>query len=386
MKRCLSIAVVSLVAGLLAGVANAQEKVATTQAATTQAANASGADVFAATGLSKKTDVMAGAEEATKAMMDAFKASGKKPGAVIFLERVAEPGKFAGKGKQIGDKVKELAGGAPTFGHGGTSEYGLTLGADVKDKDSTFLVLGIAAPGLEAKGYATGGKIEYSYPAEKRPDDVEKAKQWEQDVAKEKVLRETAKTRGKQLGAMIPKLSKPGVVVFMGALHNNWHVTFLEGLREAVGEKTPVIGGVGRWDDYVYNNGDPVKTADGKDAPAGQLAVVIQGDMQVVLAGAVCEDKYKKEGVAATIEAVAKKGLAGLNGKKPAAVIAFSCVTLLRDSKVMDPSVLYAQMSKLYGPTTPLFGCFCGGEAGTANDGKFTAGGDRFMTAVIAEK
>lgn len=342
-------------------------------------------DLFAATGLSKDTDVMAAAEEATAAMMEQFRAAGRTPAAVIFLERVVGSGQFRNKGQDIGDRVKRAAGGVPTFGHGGVDVYGLTFGPDVRNEESTFLVLGLAGANLQVRGYATGGKIEYSYPSSQRPEDPERAAQWEREVAREKELRQAALTRGRQLGEQIPRLEKPGLILVLGALHNNWHVTFVEGIREALGQDVPIVGGVGKWDDYVYNDGTPLADASGKPATAGQLAVVIQGDMQVSLAGEVCPDKYKPEGVQATIGRVTEQSLAPLGGQTPDVVLAFSCVTLLRDSKIMDPSVLYAPLRQAYGEQASIFGCFCGGEIGQSGD-EFSAGGDRLMVAVLADK
>ena len=247
--------------------------------------------LFAATGVSKNPDVMAAAEEATKAMMGAFQAARRKPTAVIFLERVTAPDTFKGRGQLIGDKVKQLAGGAATFGHGGVGTYGPALTADLKDKDSSFLVLGLGGANLDVKGYAVGGTIQYSYASETpRPTDPAKLPQWEKDIARENTLRQVCRDKGAALGHTIPAatLAKPGVILLLGSLHNNWHATFLEGFRLAVGDKTPVVGGVGLWNDYVYNDGQPVKDPDGKESPIGQMAIVIRGDIRVSLAGQAC--------------------------------------------------------------------------------------------------
>ena len=88
----------------------------------------------------------------------------------------------------------------------------------------------------------------------------------------------------------------------------------------------------------------------------------------------------------AAIDAVTAKALAGLGDKKPAAVLAFSCVTLLHDSKINDPGVIYARLAKGLGAATPVLGCFCGGELGTDNAGSFSVGGDRLMLAALADK
>jgi len=341
--------------------------------------------VFAATGLSTESDVMAAAEEATRAMMARFQAASRKPGAVIFLERVANPGGFAAKAGQIGGRVKELAGGVPTFGHGGVDTYGVVLGPDVKDGQSTFLVLGIDAPSLDVRGYAVGGQIQYDYVSERpRPEEPAAARKWEQGVLREIQRRDAARQRGRDLGEMIPPLRQGGFILLLGALHNNWHVTFLDGLREKVDPRVPMLGGVGRWQDYVYNDGQGLTDTAGRPTSVGQLAIVVQGQMKVALVGARAADTSRLAAVQAMIADVAGESRQKL-GQNPAAAVAFSCVTLLRNTKVMDSGVFHAALAQAYGADTPIVGAFCGGELGIDSAGAFSAGGDRFMVLLLGE-
>lgn len=337
--------------------------------------------VFAAVGLSKNADALLAAEQASRQMMDQFTAAGRKPAAVLFLERVAKSGNK--KGQQIGDTVKKLAGGAPTFGHGGCDVYGLTWGADVKHQESTFMVLGLDAPNLVARGSAVGGRINYSYPKKDKPKEAEKVAKWESDWANEREYRQLARQQGAALGAKVSKLSKPGFVLVLGALHNNWHMTFMEGLRSAAGDDVPVIGGVGSWDDFVYCDGESLVDRNGNATVVGQIAVAIEADWKVVLAGEVCQDTHKRAVAEATIDSVLAKVADQFKEKKPAALLAFSCVTLLRDNKTMDPSAYYPKLQAVAGDT--IFGCFCGGELGITNDGSFTVGGNRFVVAAVGE-
>lgn len=333
---------------------------------------------FAATGTwtaepdAKDLDPVAAAEAATKDMMAKFAKAGKTPKAVIFLERVKDlPPQ---KGKAIGDKVKATAGGAATFGHGGAGTYGVTM-ADVADQAPTFMVIGLAGDELDVAGYLSEGGIQYSYINKKTRDAAEAGDEKAQsEVEKEKALRETCFAKGKALGEQVKPLEKTGFVVLLGALHNNWHVTFAEGFVDGFNTETPLVGGVGKWNDYVYNDGQ---------CAVGQLAITVQGDLKVAAAGKAAKDTWKKAVLQSEMAEIKKATDAKLGETKPEVLLTFCCVTRLRNPK-LSPADKLSDLRTLWGQDVPIFGGFCGGEIGWDLDGKLTAGGDRLTVIAVA--
>jgi hypothetical protein len=329
-------------------------------------------DEGAAKEASKALDPVVAAEAATKDMMAKFEAAGKTPSAVIFLDRVKES-RFHG-GKDVGDKVKEIAGGAATFGHGGCGTYGVTM-SDVKDKTPTFMVIGLAGEGLDVQGYLSEGKINYTYLSK---DIRKKAEAGDAEAQKkvedEKALREACFSKGKALGEAIVPPGKSGFVMLLGAMHNNWHVTFTEGFVESFGTETPLVGGVGKWDDYVYKDGESAR---------GQMAIVIQGNLKIAAAGVNGANTWKKQILQSEMAQIHKKVDETLGETQPEALLTFCCVTRMRNPK-LNPADKLKDLRTLWGQDVAIFGGFCGGEIGWDLEGKMTAGGDHLTVMAIA--
>ncbi len=356
---------------------------------------------FAATGLSKRKDVLAAAGEATDLMMGKFKAAGRTPKAVIFIERV-EGIKIYGedKGKfhiphDIGALIKDKAGGAKVYGSGGAGTYGITWG-DLRDGDSSFIVMGLTGKDLEVDGYADGGILQFSYPGVNTYKGMQAGDPvaWETQ-RREKVQRAACHAAGAQHAAQIPILRKPGFIFVMGGLHNNWHVTYFNGMRDMLPVRTQMIGGVGQWEDYVYCDGLKLhnKMIAADECVAGRLAVVVQGtDFDCYAMGGESVNKFDEEAIDRHTSDVARRMRHHLEGRKPDALVAFSCVTRLRDPKIMDPAVLTRMMHRHFagvdaaGSDMELFGCFCGGEVCLTIEGDYTVGGDRLAAVGIVGK
>jgi hypothetical protein len=314
---------------------------------------------------------------ATEKMMAKFKAVGKTPKAVIFIERI--PLLTKNSGKRIGDTVKETAGGVPTYGTGGAGVYGITFGDEIENSSPTLMVIGLTGKDLDVKAYTDLGRVNYIYTnsstRKKAKAGDAKAKA---SLEKETQLRKECKTRGMKLGKQISAL-KNGFVIYIGAIHNDWHKTYAEGMKETMPKGTLMIGGVGKWDDYVYDNGK---------CGIGIMTITVQGsDFDFATFGSSAgKAKYNIPGVKGHTKTVSDKVIAGLNGQKPDVVIGFSCVTRLRDSKVMHPKIFNADMKKNLGENVVLFGNYCGGEIYLDKDGNLDAGGDRLTIVGIKGK
>jgi hypothetical protein len=357
---------------------------------------------FAATGLSKKQDVMKAAAEAVAAMMAKFDAAGKKPKAVLFIERV-EGVKIYEQDKDkfhiphdIGRLIKEATGGAKVYGTGGAGTYGITWGHDLRDGDSSFMVLGLTGKDLEVEGYVDGGILQFSYPGVNTVKGMREgdATCWETQ-RREKVQRAACRAAGRELAQQIPLMTNPGFIMVMGGLHNNWHVTYFEGMRAVLPVRTPMIGGVGLWEDYVYCDGRKFhnKTIAADECVAGRLAVVVQGtDFDCYAMGGESVNKFDEDAIDRHTSDVARRLLHHLDDRTPDALIAFSCVTRLRDPKIMHPAVLTKMMHRHFAGAKDgvsdmeLFGCFCGGEVCLTIENDFTCGGDRLAAVGLVAK
>lgn len=354
---------------------------------------------FAATGFSNSTEVMVAAAEATDAMMVKFRTAKKTPKAVLFIERVKDfviphdqPDKFH-LANAIGRTIKDHAGGAKVFGTGGAGVYGITWGRDLKDGDSSFMVMGLTGSDLEVDGYTDAGYFHASAPGDST---LRLAREghplgWE-TIYREKIQRQTCRLHGQYMGRLLPPvLPKPGFIVLMGALHNDYHVTYLEGMKQDFAPKTSMIAGVGHMTDYIYCDGFEMHDRTGAAGPTvnGRLAVTICGsDFDFAVFGGECVNKSDAASIDRHTADVAGRLIERLGGP-PQAMIAFSCVTRLRDSKVMDPAMLTAGMIRHFfrgDEKGELFGCFCGGEAALVPDVGFTAGGDRLVAVGMRAK
>jgi hypothetical protein len=325
---------------------------------------------LAAVGYSDAADPLVAAEAAGGAAVRQFHDAGVTPVAAVFLERLA--GVTAADGAKIGGRVKQAVG-VPTFGHGGVGAYGLTWQA-AKRGDGGLAVLLLGGRGLDVKGYAVGGRIEYDY-----SDDPAKA-------AKVRQLRDACAQRGDALGRQVPESPRPGLVLVLGALHDDWHVPFMTALHKRLPAGVPLVGGVGKWDDYVYLDGREMTDAGGKPTQVGQLAVVVQGSLRVAVCPVMARDKGKPavvlaEGLDACRDVRKRLGAAG---PPPGLVLAFSCVTRLDDAKLPGPAEELANIREVLGPAVPVFGCFCGGEVGTDVEGRLSVGGDRLVICGVA--
>jgi len=353
---------------------------------------------FAATGVSTNDDLMKAASEATSAMMKKFDAAKKKPKAVIFIERIKgfeikvdQKEKF-NVPYDLGSAIKKASGAAKVFGTGGCGTYGITWGRDIKDEQSSFMVIGLTGADLDVQGFVDSGKLQASGPS---LDAVNAARKgdpqgWE-EIRRERIQRYSCRLSGEQLGHQIGLPAKPGFIIVMGAVHNSYHVTYAEGLRYAIPPRVPFIGGVGQWEDYVYCAGLKFKDriGGGNDTVCGRMALSITGtDFDFSVFGAEAVNKFSQEAIDRHTADTARRVREGLGGAVPDAMIAYSCVTRLRDSKVMDPKVLTAMVDKYFfdGQQGELFGCFCGGEFYVGMWGDATAGGDRLVCAAMKAK
>jgi len=289
---------------------------------------------LAAVGHSHNADSAAAAGEATKQALTRSEAAAVRPAAAVFLGR-------AGAAGEVGGRIKELAG-CPTFGQGGTGAGGLT-------------VLLLAGEGLSVRGFAAGGEIDHD-----DADDPAKA-------VRVRRLREACAERGDALARQLPKLTRPGVVLLLGAMEGDWLATFVTAFHKRLGTGVPVVAGAGTWGDRIY--------LDGRDVGTGQLAVVVQGDLRVAVEPLTPADPWDAQAVAGEVEQAARKVHHRLGPARCGLVLAFHDTSF----RVAD-----ATFDSVFGADVPAFRCGFLSQAGTDAQGKLSAGTARLVLCGVA--
>jgi len=329
---------------------------------------------FAAVGRSHKADALAAAEEATSQALSRFRDSGARPVAAVFLQR---SGASAEHGPRIGHRIRQLAG-VPTFGHatkrGQATFFSPPLDRSPQDTDgrksslSPFLtVLVVGGEGLEVEACATGGEI-----AHDAGDEAARA-------AKVRTLRRACAQRGEALGRQIARLKPAGLVLLLAALEDDWHASFYTALHKQLGGGAAVIGGVGTWDDYVYLDGRQLTDAAGRETAVGQLALVIRGDLRVVVQPVTLSNRWSSTAVLNETRQACADVLSRLAPAAPGLILAFGC----REA-VPEAAAGPAALRDAFGPDVPIFACPCGGQVGTDAEGRLCVGADRLVICAVA--
>jgi hypothetical protein len=363
---------------------------------------------MAAAGVSTNRDAVQAAEQATRSMLAKFRDRERRPSAVIFLERSGAVGahSFAqpartGNGVAVGDAIRKLAG-VSTYGTGGAGGVrGVTWWAK-QDFEPTVLVLGLSGADLAVRAYfvpaRTPGPRDESAPALAAAPRDEAA----------------ARRQGESLGRQVPALGGTGFALLLGGLAAELCTPYAGALREALRADVPLVGALGWPGDYVYVDGretapppaagdprggdaaastpaagpglGPGPRASGPPAGPGPILVVIQGRLDVALAGTCSRNEGDAEAVLAEADDVAQRAARLLGGPKPELVVAFSHTARLRGSALRDPGQELARLRTVLGRDVTFFGGFTPFQAGVDNLGRVSIGPSRLMLLAVAAK
>jgi hypothetical protein len=357
---------------------------------------------LAAAGVSTGRDAVAAGEQATRSMLAKFRDRGRKPAVVIFLERMGAVGGAtpapAGNGMAVGDAIRKLAG-ASTYGMGGAGGVrGVTWWAK-QDYEPTVLVLGMSGADVAVKAYFVPARR-----GEPRDESAPAMAATPQDEA-------AARRQGDALGRQVPALGGSGFALLLGGLAGDLCTPYAGALREALRPDVPLVGALGWPGDWVYVDGRqtaPPQAGDARgggaaatSAPApaagagaslagpgtpGPVLLVIQGRLDVALAGTCSRNECDAEAVLAEADDVAQRAARLPGGQKPDLVIAFSHTARLRGDGLREPGQELARLRAALGKDATFFGGFAPFQAGVDNLGRVSMGPSRLMLLAVAGK
>jgi hypothetical protein len=359
---------------------------------------------LAAAGVSTGRNAVAAAEQATRIMLAKFRDRGRKPSVVIFLERTGTvPGTTSAQaedGMVVGNVIRNLAD-VPTYGMGGAGGVrGVTWWAK-QDYEPTVLVLGMSGADVAAKAYFVPAPL--GMPSDRSALGMATAPR---DLA-------AARQQGEALGRQVPALDGAGFALLLGGLAGDLRIPYAGALRQALRADVPLVGALGWPGDYVYVDGRqtaPPRAGDARggdaatSAPApaagagprtagsagpvapGPVLLVIQGRLNVALAGTCSRNEGDAEAVLAEADTVAQHAARLLGGQKPDLVIAFSHTARLRGGGLREPGQELARLRAALGKDATFFGGFAPFQAGVDNLGRVSMGPSRLMLLAVAGK
>jgi len=172
--------------------------------------------------------------------------------------------------------------------------------------------------------------------------------------------RELLETRlssaGAELAQSLPRTSRDRLLILMPDAHSPKNQFLVEGVQEIMGKDFPLTGGSANKNagqTYVYFRGGMYEDS--------AVAFLLSGDFTLSLAGRLAKSNDQ---VIATAGEGADEALKNLKGK-PFAMLAFNCAG--RKGKLDNIEDELTAIQKSLGKDIPLFGCYCAGEIGPAD-------------------
>ena len=226
----------------------------------------------------------------------------------------------------------------------GCATYGTFAQSGALDRDAIGL-MAIAGPGISvAAALQTGLGTARLTPGE---DDEE--------------IQTLLNAAGERLARRIPRTPQDKVLVTVADAHSPKNAHLVKGLQDELGKDFPITGGCANKNagqTYVYYRGDMYRDS--------AVAIMLSGDFKVALSGRMAKTN---EAVIASAKEGAAEAAKALGGK-PIAALAFNCAG--RKGKLDDIQDELAAMQQALGKSLPLFGCYCAGEIGPADQAEKT--------------
>lgn len=171
-------------------------------------------------------------------------------------------------------------------------------------------------------------------------------------------------TSGAELARALQRSESDRLLIVIPDAHSPKNAFVVAGVQEVVGKDFPITGGSANKSEgqtAVYYRGELLRDS--------AVALLLSGDFEVALAGRKAKDN---DAVIATAKDGAVEALSKLGDAKPFAAIAFDCGG--RKGKLDNLEDELAAMQAAFGKELPLFGCYCAGEIGPADQSEATPG------------
>lgn len=162
---------------------------------------------------------------------------------------------------------------------------------------------------------------------------------------------------GARLAKQLPDAAKARLLLVIADAHSPKNQLLLDGIQSVVGKSVPVTGG-----SVNKNAGQNWVYYQGKTYTDSAVAVALGGGIEVAQAGRQANDNDAVIATAREGSAAALKKL----GKQPAAIVAFDCAGRMGKLKSLGDEL--AAIQTAIGREVPLFGLYCAGEFGLADN------------------
>jgi hypothetical protein len=176
-------------------------------------------------------------------------------------------------------------------------------------------------------------------------------------------LKSRLHSAGEELAQKLPRSDRDRLMIIMPDAHSPKNQFLVEGVQEVLGKEFPLTGGSANKNTgqtYVYYRGRMFE-----DSAVG---LMLSGNFQVSLAGRMAKSN---DAVIATARQSAAEAVKKLRAK-PFALLAFNCAG--RKGKLDDITDELTAIQEVIGRDVPLFGTYCAGEIGPADQAEAQPG------------
>ncbi len=179
----------------------------------------------------------------------------------------------------------------------------------------------------------------------------------------EALIKARLKAAGAELAQALPRSDQNKLVILTADAHSPKNQFLVEGVQAEMGSDFPITGGSANKNagqTYIYYRGQMFEDS--------AVAFMLSGDFALAMAGRQAKDNDR---VIATAGDGATEVLKDLE-VKPFAMLAFNCAGRMGRLDNIEDELTAMQRS--LGKDIPLFGCYCAGEIGPADQAESQAG------------
>jgi hypothetical protein len=179
----------------------------------------------------------------------------------------------------------------------------------------------------------------------------------------ESVIKGRLNAAGTELAQALPRSDQNKLVMLMADAHSPKNQFLVEGVQAEMGKDFPITGGSANKNagqTYIYYRGQMFEDS--------AVAFMLSGDFSLAMTGRQAKDNDR---VITTAGDGATEALKDLD-VKPFAMLAFNCAGRMGRLDNIEDELTAMQAS--LGKDIPLFGCYCAGEIGPADQTESQAG------------
>lgn len=292
----------------------------------------SGGQIVFKTAMAENEDAYAAGRSAAEKL--AAQLNGTAPHAVMMLDCFDS--------KEL--KEKAIDGVASVFGKDvifGGAVYGMYTRDGATDTDGVSL-MALAGDGMQVQAVLTEAMGASKLSIETQNAELEAA----------------LNAGGADLAGKLVQPAASDLIMMMGDAHSPKNQYLLDGFQSVAGKKVPVTGGSISKNDglnYIYYRGEMYSDS--------AFALALKGGLTVAQSG---RQAKSNDQVISTAKEGSATALNALNGKEPQVLIAYDCAGRMGKLDNLSDEVNIIKTSVT--GTTPIYGTYCAGEFGAADN------------------